>query len=83
MDVSDNLELNADKTEVLVMGTLQTWTKISIRSGVIVPVLIEPVGNLGAVFDPNMNMWAHLSKSIKFANYHLRIIEKKYKISKY
>ena len=45
--------------------------KISIPSitinGVIVPVLNEPVGNLGAVFDPNMN---------KSANYHLRNIGK-------
>ena len=45
--------------------------------GVIVPVLNEPVGNLGAVFDPNMNMSAHVSKVIKSANYHLyRNIEK-------
>ena len=52
--------------------------KISIPSitvnGVIVPVLNEPVGNLGAVFDPNMNMSAHVSKVIKSANYHLRNI---------
>ena len=43
---------------------------------VIVPVPNEPVGNLGAVFDPNMNMSAHVSKVIKSANYHLRNIEK-------
>ena len=49
--------------------------KISIASitvnGVIVPVLNEPVGNLGAVFDPNMNMSAHVSKVIQSANYHI------------
>ena len=43
---------------------------------VIVPVFDEPVGNLGAVFDPNMNMSAHVSKVIKSANYHLRNIGK-------
>ena len=59
----NKLKLNADKTEVLVMGTL-------------VPVLNEPVGNLGAVFDPNMNMSAHVSKVIKSGNYHLRNIGK-------
>ena len=62
----NKLKLNAAKTEVLVMGTLQMRAKISIPSitvnGVIVPVLNEPVGNLGAVFDPNMNMSAHVSK---------------------
>ena len=74
------LKLNADKTEVLVMGTPQMQAKISIPSitinGVIVTVLNEPVGNLGAVFDPNMNMSAHVSKVIKSANYHLRNIGK-------
>ena len=67
-------------TEVLVMGTPQMRAKISIPSitvnGVIVPVLNELVGNLGAVFDPNMNMSAHVSKNIKSANYHLRNIGK-------
>ena len=76
----NKLKLNADKTEVLVMGTPQMRAKISIPSitvnGVIVPVLNEPVGNLGAVFDPNMNMSAHISKVIKSANYHLRNIGK-------
>ena len=32
--------------------------------------------NLGAVFDPNMNMSAHVSKVIKSSNYHLRNIGK-------
>ena len=76
----NKLKLNADKTEVLVMGTPQMRAKISVPSitvnGVIVPVLNEPVGNLGAVFDPNMNMSAHVSKGIKSANYHLRNIGK-------
>ena len=45
-------------------------------NGVIVPVLNEPVGNLGAVFDPKMNTSAHVSKVIKSANYHLRNIGK-------
>ena len=74
----NKLKLNADKTEVLVMGTPQMRAKISIPSitvnGVIVPVLNEPVGNLGAVFDPNMNMSAHVSKGIKSANYHLLLL---------
>ena len=49
----NKLKLNADKTEVLVMGTPQMWVKISIPSitvnGVIVLVFNEPLGNLGAV----------------------------------
>ena len=53
------LKLNADKTEVLFMGT----PKISIPSitvnGVIVPVINEPVGNLSTVFDPNMCLYMY------------------------
>ena len=76
----NKLKFNAEKKEVLSMGTPQMQAKISIPSikvnGVIVPVLNEPVGNLGAVFDTNMNMSAHVSKFIKSTNYHLRDIGK-------
>ena len=61
------------------MGTPQMQANISIPStikDVIVPVLNEPIGNLGAVFDPNMNVSAHVSKAIKSANHHLRNIGK-------
>ena len=62
------------------MGTPQMLAKISIPciiiDDVIVPVLNESVGNLGAVFDTNMNMSAHESKVIKSANYHFRNIGK-------
>ena len=34
----------------------------------------EPVGNLGAVFDPNMNISAHVSKGIKRASGKILII---------
>ena len=76
MDVSKEKEIQT--TELLVMGTQQMWAKISIPSiiinGVIVPVLDEQVGNLGAVFNPNMNMSAHVSEVIKCANCHIRNI---------
>ena len=72
--------MNADKTEVLVIGTPQMQAKISFPSitinGVIVPVLNAPVGNLGAIFYPNMNMSAHVSKVIKSPKYQLRNIGK-------
>ena len=62
--ISQNkLKLNAEQTDVLVMGTPKMWAKFSFSSStaevVIVPVLIEPVGNLGAFFYPNMNVSAH------------------------
>ena len=62
------------------MGIPHTQAKIAILcntvKGVIVPVLNEPVGNMGAVFfKPNMTVSAnYVSKVIKFANFHLRNI---------
>ena len=71
-------ELNADKTEVLVLGTPRQRAKISEPSisvnGEIVKILTIPIGNLGSVFDPSMNMAAHVSKAVKSANYYLRNI---------
>ena len=50
----------------MVMGTPQMRAKMSIPSitvnGVIVPKLNEPVRNLGAVFDPNINMSVYYQK---------------------
>ena len=67
--------LNADKTEVLVLGTPKQRAKISVPSisvnGEIVKILNIPIGNLGFVFDPSMNMAAHVSKAVKSANYYL------------
>ena len=72
------LKLNADKTEVLVLGTPKHRAKISVPSisvnGEIVKILNIPIGNLGSVFSPSMNMAAHVSKAVKSANYHLRNI---------
>ena len=43
-------------------------------NGEIVKILNIPIGNLGSVFDPSMNMAAHVSKAVKSANYYLRNI---------
>ena len=61
-------ELNADKTEVLVMGTPKMRSKHYIHTitidSLIVPVLNELVGNRCAAFEPNMNMCAHVLNAI-------------------
>ena len=71
----NKLKLNADKTEVFVLGTPKQQAKISVPSisvnGEIVKILNIPIDNLGSVFDPSMNMAAHVSKAVKSANYHL------------
>ena len=74
----NKLKLNADKTEVLVLGTPKQRAKISVPSisvnGEIVKILNIRIGNRGSVFDPSMNMAAHVSKAVKSANYYLRNI---------
>ena len=56
----NKLKLNADKTEVLVLGTPKQRAKMSVPSisvnGEIARILNIPIGNLGSVFDPSMNM---------------------------
>ena len=43
-------------------------------NGEIVKILNIPFSNLGSVFDPSMNMVAHVSKAVKSANDHFRNI---------
>ena len=66
------------RQNVLVLGTPKQLAKISVGrisvNGEIVKIPNIPLGNLGSVFDPSMNMAAHVSKAVKSANYHIRII---------
>ena len=74
----NKLKLNVDKTEVLVLGTPKQRAKISVSSisvnGEIVKILNIHISNLGSVFDPSMNMAAHVSKAVRSAHYYLRNI---------
>ena len=61
-----------------MLGTPKQKAKISVPSlsvnGEIIKILNKPIGNLGSVSDPSMNVAAHVSKAVKSANYHLRNI---------
>ena len=69
----NKLKLNADN--VLVVVTPKQRARISVPSisvnGEIFKIPNILVSNLGSVFDPSMNMAAHVSKAVKSANYHL------------
>ena len=43
-------------------------------AGVAVPVRSGPVANLGSMFDPHLTLSAHVTKTVKMANLHLRNI---------
>jgi hypothetical protein len=73
----NKLKLNNDKTEVMLLGTKQQLSKISLSTfpimDVDVPVTKE-VRNLGVLMDSNMSLSSHVSTLTKAAYYHLRNI---------
>ena len=66
--------------DVLVLRTPKQRAKIFVPSisvnGEIVKILNIPIDNLGSVFDPSINMAAHVSKAVKSTNYHLQNIRR-------
>lgn len=74
------LKLNADKTEVMLIGHHAQLAKCSIPSitigGASILVQTRPVRNLGVIFDMGMDMAAQVSHVIKTANLHLHNIGK-------
>ena len=56
-----------------MLGTPKQRAKISVPSisvnDEINKILDIPIGNLGSVFYPSMNMTAHVSKAVSFANF--------------
>jgi hypothetical protein len=69
------LKLNAEKTEILIFGFRAQLAKFSIHhvqiAGVDIPVLSNPVKNLGVMFDCHMSMSAQVASIIKAANFQL------------
>ncbi|KAJ8036170.1 hypothetical protein HOLleu_20059 [Holothuria leucospilota] len=77
------LKLNADKTEVLVIGFRAQLLKFNLPSIKIagvrnVAVRSDPIKNLGGVmFDPEMSMNAQVTNIVKAVNFHLINISRK------
>ena len=75
---ANKLKLNTDKTEILLVGTKKNREHINLASlsvaGIQVKVAESPISNLGAVFDPTLNMVAQVNKMVKTASFHLRNI---------
>ena len=69
------LKLNAEKTEVLLIGFHAQLAKIDLSSmniaGVNVTIKSDPIRNLGVMFDTGMTMSAQVASVLKSANYHL------------
>ena len=73
------LKLNDDKTEVLLIGSRQQLSKITLPGVTVGESLIAPataVRDLGAVFDSHMTMVPHVNALSQSARYHIRNIGK-------
>ena len=69
------LKLNAEKNEVLLIGFHAQLAKIDLSSmniaGVNVTIKLDPIRNLGVMFDTGMTMSVQVASVLKSANYHL------------
>lgn len=69
------LKLNADKTEVIILGFRAQLAKIDILTvniaGVDIAIKSDPVKNLGVMFDCGLTMEAQVANITRSANFHL------------
>ena len=76
----NKLKLNNDKTEIILFGSKKHLAELNIKSlsvaGTDVSVASEPVRNLGAMFDSQLIMAAHVKSVVKKSSFHLRNIGK-------
>ena len=74
---NNKLKLNGDRTEFIVMGSINQLSKCTIPplhiDGSIVPPS-KSVRNLGVVFDQELNLTDHVSSLCKSLNFHLQNI---------
>ena len=72
--LNDKLKLNDEKTEFMIISTVQQLAKVSINSLRVGAATITPVSsarNLGSWFDSKLTMAFHISKTCNSAFYYL------------
>ena len=70
------LQLNDNKSEVLVFGPPLARAHIENNLGPLLPNLKPTVKNLGVTFDPDLNFQPHIKKVVQASFFHLRNISK-------
>ena len=68
------LQLNKDKTEILVIGNKELRETVSTHLQSVTINIKDQVRNLGVIFDSELNMQAHIRNVTKLSFYHLRNI---------
>ena len=75
--MADNsLQLNKDKTEILVIGNKELREKISLLLQPVTTNIKNQVRSIGVIFDSEVNMEAHIGNVATLPFYHLRNISK-------
>ena len=77
--IRDRLMLNDDKTEFLLLGTMQQLAKVDINSITVDDFVVDTkpfVRNLGSWFDSQLSMFTHISKLCSSAFFHLHNISR-------
>ena len=75
--MTQHLQLNDDKTEVLVITTLSSASKHSLTDVVIGGSILQPTAvarNIGVMFDSKLCMKSHMPKLCQVAYFHLHRI---------
>ena len=70
------LQLNADKTEILIIGPDSISNTIQSSLGSLAPNVTKTAKNLGVFFDNHLNFEYHIKKVTQSCFYHLRNIAK-------
>ncbi|KAL0964863.1 hypothetical protein UPYG_G00330070, partial [Umbra pygmaea] len=70
------LQLNDNKTEVIVFGSSKSQNLISAKLGPLAPYVKSHARNLGVILDSHLNLNKQISSVVKTSFYQLRIIYK-------
>ena len=70
------LQLNKDKTEIIVFGSKEERLKLSAQLQSVMLETTDQAGNLGVIMDSHLNFSSHTKTITKSAYYHLKNISR-------
>ncbi|KAL3063590.1 hypothetical protein OYC64_000009 [Pagothenia borchgrevinki] len=71
-----NLLKESNKTELLLIGSKSTFSKVTNITLTIDGTIVSPARNLCVIFDPTLSLEPHIRQTVKTSFFHLRNIAK-------